>query len=161
MSVTPTHAAAGESGADEYAGWIVARSAGAGFRTELHMGGFDLASDEPASVGGSGAGPTPYELLLGALGSCTAMTVRMYSDRKKWPLESVVVRLRNTPPHIKDCLECETSEVGPRRIDEIIELHGDLSAEQHTRLRQIANRCPVKQTLARGIQIRTVGEPDE
>jgi putative redox protein len=57
----------------------------------------------------------------------------MYSDRKKWPLESVVVRLRNTPPHIKDCLECETSDVGPRRIDEIIELHGDLSAEQHTR----------------------------
>jgi uncharacterized OsmC-like protein len=84
------------------------------------------------------------------------MTVRMYSDRKKWPLESVVVRLRNTPAHIKDCLECETSDVGPRRIDEIIELHGDLSAEQHTRLRQIANRCPVKQTLARGIQIRTV-----
>jgi putative redox protein len=156
MSVPPTHAAAHEAGADENAGWIVARSAGTGFRTELRMGGFDLVSDEPADVGGSGDGPTPYELLLAALSACTAMTVRMYSDRKKWPLESVVVRLRNTPRHIKDCLECEKSDVGPRHIDEIIELHGDLSPEQHTRLRQIANRCPVKQTLARGIQIRTM-----
>jgi putative redox protein len=154
MSVTPPRAT-GEPDVDENAGWIVARSAGTGFRTELHLGGFDLVSDEPANVGGSGDGPTPYELLLAALGSCTAMTVRMYSDRKKWPLESVVVRLRNTPAHIKDCLTCETSEVGPRRIDEVIELHGDLSAEQRERLKQIANRCPVKQTLARGIQIRT------
>ena len=156
MSVSPTHAAAGESGADENAGWIIARSEGSGFRTELEMGGFDLVADEPANVGGGGAGPTPYELLLGALSACTAMTVRMYSDRKKWPLERVVVRLRNTPPHITDCIESERSDVGPRHIDEIIELHGDLSAEQHARLRQIANRCPVKQTLARGIQIRTV-----
>src|SRR5215218_3522403 len=117
MSVTPTHAAAGESGADEYAGWIVARSAGSGFRTELRMGGFDLAADEPQSVGGGGTGPTPYEFMLAALGSCTAMTVRMYSDRKQWPLESVVVRLRDTPAHIKDCLDSDTKDVGPRRID--------------------------------------------
>ena len=156
MSVPPTHAAAGEPGADQYDGWIVARADGPGFRTELRMAGFDLVADEPTSVGGGGAGPTPYEFMLAALGSCTAMTVRMYSDRKKWPLESVVVRLRDTPAHIKDCLECETSDVGPRRIDRVVELHGDLSAEQHARLLQIADRCPVKQTLARGIQIRTV-----
>jgi putative redox protein len=156
MAAPPTHAEAGQPGADEYVGWIVARSAGTGFRTELNLAGFDLVADEPLGVGGTGAGPTPYEYLLAALGSCTAMTVRMYADRKQWPLESVVVRLRDTPKHIKDCLECETEDVGPRRIDRVIEFHGALSEEQHARLKQIADRCPVKQTLARGIQIRTV-----
>jgi uncharacterized OsmC-like protein len=156
MTVPPMHADAGEPTTDEYAGWIVARSAGPGFRTELRMAGFDLVADEPKSIGGGGSGPTPYEFMLAALGACTAMTVRMYSDRKQWPLESVVVRLRDTPAYIKDCLQCETSEVGPRRIDRVVELHGALTAEQHARLMQIADRCPVKQTLARGIQIRTV-----
>lgn len=156
MTVPPTHAAPNEPGDDEYVGWIVARSAGSGFRTELSIAHFDLVADEPTSAGGTDDGPTPYEYMLGALGSCTAMTVRMYADRKQWPLESVVVRLRDTPAHIKDCLDCETTDVGPRRIDRVIELHGDLSAEQHARLREIADRCPVKQTLARGIQIRTV-----
>lgn len=141
---------------DSYAGWIVARIGESGYRTDLKMGGFDLTSDEPVSVGGTGAGPTPYEFMLAALGSCTAMTLRMYADRKKWPLASVVVRLRDTPKHLKDCLECENSAVGPRRIDRVVELHGELSAEQRARLLEIADRCPVKQTLARGIQIRTV-----
>lgn len=141
---------------DPYAGWIIARIGESGYRTDLKMGGFDLTSDEPVSVGGTGAGPTPYEFMLAALGSCTAMTLRMYADRKKWPLAGVVVRLRDTPKHLKDCLECETSAVGPRRVDRIVELHGPLSAEQHARLLEIADRCPVKQTLARGIQIRTV-----
>jgi putative redox protein len=156
MTTPPTHAAAGEPGADEFVGWIIATSDGPGFRTDVTAGGFDLIADEPESVGGSGVGPTPYEFLLAALGSCTAMTVRMYSNRKQWPLERVVVRLRDTPAHIKDCLDCETSEVGPRRIDRHVDLIGALSAEQRTRLLQIADRCPVKQTLARGIQIRTV-----
>src|SRR5215210_4907989 len=102
MTAPPTHASAGEPGADEYVGWIVARSAGTGFRTELSIAGFDLAADEPERVGGSGSGPTPYEYMLAALGSCTAMTVRMYADRKQWPLESVVVRLRDTPVHLRD-----------------------------------------------------------
>ena len=155
MPSTPSHAAAGEPGAD-HAGWIVARAGASGFRTELDMGGFPLVSDEPISVGGSGAGPTPYELLLGALASCTAMTVRMYASRKQWPLESVEVRLRDTPAHMKDCLDCETQAVGMRSLDRMVRLEGPLSAEQHARLLQIADRCPVKQTLERGIQIRTV-----
>ena len=153
---TPPSPAAGEPGTDDLAGWIIARCDGTGFRTEVHASGYDFIADEPASVGGSGDGPTPYEYLLAALGSCTAMTVRMYANRKQWPLESIVVRLRNTPAHIKDCLECEKSAVGPRRMDRVIELSGDLSAEQRARLLEIADRCPVKQTLARGIQIRTV-----
>jgi uncharacterized OsmC-like protein len=155
MTVPPTPAAA-EPGNDPYVGWVVARTGAASFRTDLHIPGFDLIADEPVSVGGTDAGPSPYELMLAALASCTAMTVRMYAARKKWPLESVVVRLRDTPAYIKDCLDCETSAVGPRRVDRVVELHGDLTPEQHARILQIADRCPVKQTLERGIQIRTV-----
>jgi putative redox protein len=156
MTVPPTHAASGEPGTDESDGWIVATSDGPGFRTDVAGGGFEFIADEPLDVGGSGAGPTPYEYMLAAVGSCTAMTARMYANRKQWPLERVTVRLRDTPAHIKDCLECETADVGPRRIDRIIELTGPLTAEQRARILQIADRCPVKQTLERGIQIRTV-----
>ena len=156
MTGSPTRAAAGESGADPDDGWIVATTGASSYRTDLRIPGFDLIADEPVAVGGTGAGPTPYEFMLAALGSCTAMTVRMYANRKQWPLESIVVRVRDTPPHMKDCVDCATSAVGPRHVDRIIELHGPLSAEQHARLLQIADRCPVKQTLARGIQIRTV-----
>jgi putative redox protein len=156
MTAPPTRAAAGESGAHSDDGWIIATTGASGFRTDLRLPAFDLIADEPVAVGGTDAGPTPYELLLAALSSCTAMTVRMYASRKQWPLESVVVRVRDTPQHMKDCVDCATSAVGPRHIDRIIELHGPLSAEQHARLLQIADRCPVKQTLARGIQIRTV-----
>jgi putative redox protein len=94
--------------------------------------------------------------MLAAIGSCTAMTLRMYADRKQWPLEGVVVRVRDTPKHIRDSLDCETESVGPRRVDRAIELIGPLSTEQRTRLLQIADRCPVKQTMERGIKIRTV-----
>ena len=155
MTSPPTHAADGEPGTDA-AGWIVARAGATGFATELDMGGYALVADEPVSDGGSGAGPTPYELLLGAVASCTAMTVRMYASRKQWPLESVTVRMRDTPAHIKDCLDCETADVGPRRLDRVVEFEGPLSPEQHARLQQIADRCPVKQTLTRGVEIRTV-----
>ena len=140
--------------------WIVATSDGPGFRTDITGGGFEFIADEPADVGGSGAGPTPYEYLLAAVGSCTAMTARMYANRKQWPLERVVVRMRDTPAHIKDCLDCETSAVGLRRIDRAIELVGPLTDEQRARILHIADRCPVKQTLERGVQIRTVGAPE-
>jgi len=138
------------------AGWITARVGANGYRTDLQIDGYTLIADEPTNVGGSGLGPTPYEFLLAALGSCTAMTLRMYASRKQWPLESVVVRLRDTPPHMKDCEECATSAVGVRSVDRIVELNGPLAPEQRSRLMEIADRCPVKQSLARGIQIRTV-----
>jgi uncharacterized OsmC-like protein len=156
MTAPPTRADAGEPTADSGDGWVIARTGSAGYRTDLQVDGQSLIADEPVDVGGTGLGPTPYEFLLVALGSCTAMTLRMYADRKQWPLESVVVRLRDTPSHMKDSQECATSAVGPRTIDRIVELNGPLSPEQRTRLLQIADRCPVKQTLSRGIQIRTV-----
>ena len=156
MTAPPTRGDTGEPRADSGDGWIIARTGSAGYRTDLQVDGQSLIADEPVDVGGTGLGPTPYEFLLVALGSCTAMTLRMYADRKQWPLESVVVRLRDTPSHMKDSQECATSAVGPRTIDRIVELNGPLSPEQRTRLLQIADRCPVKHTLSRGIQIRTV-----
>jgi len=156
MTVPPAPAAAAEPTADADAGWIVARVGENGYRTDLEINGSAFIADEPTSVGGTGLGPTPYELLLAALGSCAAMTLRMYASRKQWPLESVVIRLRDTPPHMKDCEECATSAVGVKSIDRIVELHGPLAPEQHARLMEIADRCPVTQTLSRGIQIRTV-----
>jgi len=82
--------------------------------------------------------------------------MRMYAARKQWPLERVVVRLRDTHSHAADCKECDTRPVGLRRLDRQIELHGALTDEQRQRLMLIADRCPVKQTMTRGIEIADV-----
>ena len=156
MTTPPTHAASGPV-ADDYVGWVTSTSEDMTYRVDVSAGAFAFIADEPVSVGGTGSGPGPYDYMLAAIGACTAMTLRMYANRKQWPLEKIIVRLRHTPAHIKDCLECETSSVGPRRLDRIVEIvGGDLSKEQHERLLQIADRCPVKQTFERGIQVRTV-----
>ena len=136
--------------------WVQARAGASGFRIELETRGHRLTADEPLPLGGTDAGPTPYELLLAALGSCSAMTIRMYADRKGWPLEEVVVLLRQGRPHEPDCESCATDAVGVGRIERRVELTGPLSAEQRARLLQIADRCPVKQTLERGISIETI-----
>jgi putative redox protein len=144
-----------ESITDEYE-WITAHVGRSGFRTEIRAGLYTLVADEPVALGGTGLGPTPYEILLAALGSCMAMTLRMYADRKGWPLEGVTIQLRTARAHEKDCEECETSEVGIPVIARRIALEGQLTEEQRTRLLHIADRCPVKQTLERGITVQTV-----
>ena len=133
--------------------WVTASVGRTGYRTEVRARTHALTADEPAQVGGTDVGATPYELLLGALSSCTAMTLRMYADRKKWPLESVVVKLRTARLHQADCEHCETEQVGIGRLERRVELAGPLSDEQKQRLLAIADRCPVKQSLERGIQI--------
>ncbi len=120
---------------------------GEGLRTEIEAGGHTMIADEPESLGGTDAGPTPYDYLLAALGGCTAITLRMYADRKGWPLESVTVRLSQERIHATDCEECETEEGRIDRIEREIELVGPLDDEQHRRLLEIADKCPVHRTL--------------
>ncbi len=132
--------------------WVVARIGPSGFRTELEARSHGLVADEPVPLGGTDRGPTPYELLLGALGSCTAMTLRMYADRKEWPLETVEVRLRTSHSHETDCAECEVADVGITTLEREIDFTGALNDEQRGRLLEIADRCPVKQTLERGVR---------
>lgn len=134
---------------------VVVSGSAAGFAQEIQTGPHRLTADEPVSVGGTGTGPGPYDLLLAALGACTSMTVAMYARRKNWPLERVTVRLRHSRIYAADCAECETREGMLDRIERDIQLHGTLTAEQHARLMEIANKCPVHRTLTSEINIRT------
>ena len=118
-------------------------------------GGHHLVADEPEDYGGGDRGPTPYDLLLAALGTCTNMTLRMYAERKKWPLEGVDTVLRHEKIHAKDCEECETKEGKVDRIEREIELQGELDEAQLDRLMEIADRCPVHRTLTSETVIRS------
>ena len=124
-------------------------------RNEVGYGeGQTLVTDEPVALGGEGAGPDPYTLLLAALGSCVSMTLMLYARRKGWPLERVRVRLRQRRVHAKDCAECESdSNEFVHQIERAVELDGDLDDEQRARLQEIAHRCPVHRTLTNEIAI--------
>jgi uncharacterized OsmC-like protein/alpha/beta superfamily hydrolase len=123
--------------------------------TDILADGHHLVADEPIAMGGSNLGPTPYDYLLAGLGACTAMTLRLYADRKDWPLDSVTVRLNQQKIHAADCETCETKEGRLDQIQRQIELAGALDDQQKERLLQIANRCPVHRTLKSEIVIKT------
>jgi putative redox protein len=135
-------------------GLVVVRGAADGFVQEVIAGAHQLRCDEPTSAGGTDTGPTPYDLLLAALGACTSMTLAMYARRKKWPLEHVTVRLRHSREYAQDSARCETQDTRLTVIDREIELDGSLDDER-ARLLAIANRCPVHLTLSSRIEIRT------
>jgi uncharacterized OsmC-like protein len=145
MSLTPSSAKTS----------VVVRGTGSGFAQEIVTGQHRLNADEPLSAGGSDTGPTPYELLLAALGACTAITVTMYAERKKWPLDGIVVRLSHSKVHSEDCFACRTEAGFLDRIDCEIELTGSLSPDQRLRLFEIAEKCPVHRTLTAEIDIRS------
>ncbi len=112
-------------------------------------------ADEPTKVGGNNTGPDPYEHLLAAVGACTAMTVRMYANRKKWPLDDVKIALRHAREYRVDCEGCDENPQQLDVIDRDIEFIGDLDDAQRKRLLQIADKCPVHKTLTGQLAIRT------
>ncbi|MDH3703762.1 MAG: alpha/beta fold hydrolase [Alphaproteobacteria bacterium] len=135
-------------------GTVIVRETGDGkFQNEIVNGPHRLLADEPPSVGGADTGPTPYGYLLAGLGACTSMTVRMYANRKKWPLERVSMSLRHDKIHATDCEECETREGKVDTIEKEIEFTGPLDAEQRARLMEIADMCPVHRTLHSEVNI--------
>jgi len=130
------------------------------FLQDIWAGPHRLAADEPRSLGGSDLAPSPYDLLLAALGSCTTMTLRMYADHKKIPLTKASVRLRHSKIHLKDCEDCQTPDNASNtgKIDEIhreLVLEGNLNNDQRRRLLEIADRCPVHRTLHSEVRVRT------
>lgn len=137
-------------------GWVTVAESGEGKLTQNMLDGrHQLLADEPTAVGGDDRGPGPYELLLMALGACTSMTLRLYADRKRWPLGRVSVRLRHAKIHAEDCADCETKRGMLDRIERVISLEGTLDAAQRQRLLEIADMCPVHRTLTSEIKIET------
>ncbi len=131
-------------------GEVVVSEAGEGpFAQYVSVGRHRLRADEPVSIGGLDTGPTPYGYLLTALGACTAMTLRMYADRKKLPLRGVTVRLKHDKVHAADSVDAGGRGAKIDQIALTIELAGDLDDPTRARLLEIAHRCPVHQTLKR------------
>jgi putative redox protein len=134
---------------------VTVRTGRNGYVTDIRVNRHSLTADEPAAAGGQDRGPSPYDLLIAALGACTTMTLRMYADRKQIPLEAVVVRLRHEKIHAADCRDCDTREGRIDRIERDIELQGDLDAKTRQRMREIADKCPVHRTLQGEIVVDT------
>jgi putative redox protein len=137
------------------AGRVVVRGSASGLEQNIVIGTHRLKSDEPVEAGGTDTGPSPYDLLLAALGSCKSMTLALYARRKQWPLEDVTVRLKHSRMHAADCRDCETKAGMLDRIEVEIVLMGPLTQEQRTRLRDIANKCPVHRTLTSEVKIES------
>jgi uncharacterized OsmC-like protein/alpha/beta superfamily hydrolase len=145
---------------------VVAETTRGKFLNHVLVGDHRLLADEPASVGGTDAGPTPYDLLGAALGACTSMTLRMYADRKQLPLDHVTVEVRHRKVHADDCEECVDSALLAGRagmidrFERVINVQGaDLTADDHAKLLEIADKCPVHRTLESASAIVTRLDP--
>ncbi len=132
---------------------VVGGGSGEGFAQQVTARDHRFSADEPVHVGGSDTGPTPYDLLLASLGTCTSMTVRMYAERKGWPLEGVRVALAHSRIHAEDCATCDGRDAKIDHIDRRIQVLGELDEAQRQRLLEIADRCPVHRTLTGEIRI--------
>ena len=148
--LAPAHAA---DAPDE--GQVRVTSTDAKFTTIVDSSGHSFLADEPLKVGGTDLGPTPYDLLLSALGTCTSMTIKLVADREGIPLENVQVLLRHDRCHSEDC--ASTGEGRPKIevLSRDITLNGDLTEAQRARLRAIADKCPVHRTLESHPVIKT------
>ncbi len=123
--------------------------------THVSGAGHAWIVDEPTEYGGGNQGPDPYSYLLGALGACTAITLRLYAQRKGWPLARVVVTLSHRKNYIDDCRQCEEDGAKLDYVEKKLLLEGDLSADQLKRLHVIADKCPLHKTLAAGITVQS------
>jgi putative redox protein len=126
-----------------------------GFATPITSRGFTLRADEPASVGGTETGPTPYDYLAAALASCTSLTLRIYADRKGYALSSAEVGVTHDRVHSRDCMECESGSGFVERFSRTIVLEGDLTEAERADLIRIADRCPVHKSLHGQIEVHT------
>lgn len=134
---------------------VIVRGNAKGFAQEVEAGSHPFKADEPTAFGGTATGPSPYDLLLGALGSCTSMTIGLYARKRRWPLEQITVSLRHLKIHAIDCADCETKVGKIDRIERDIHLSGALTDEQRAKLMEIADLCPVHRTLTSEINIKT------
>ncbi len=125
------------------------------FQQTVRVGKHIFLADEPESLGGTDTGPSPYDLLLAALGSCTSMTMKLYADRKGIPLQAVHIVLEHSREHVQDCSNCNNEDNRIDVIDRSITMVGDLSAAQRQKLLEIAEKCPVHRTLENRIDIHT------
>jgi putative redox protein len=134
-------------------GPVIVRSSGT-FRNDIEIGAkHKLIADEPSDAGGSDAGPTPYDFLSAALGSCTSMTLQFLAKRDQIPLEGVEVSITNDRMYAKDCADCLTTQGYIHRFDVKIKLIGNLTDAQREKLLATAKRCPVYKTLTSEIRI--------
>jgi putative redox protein len=136
-------------------GVCIATLGPSGLVTELIAGGHALRADEPIALGGTETGPTPYDLLVAALGACTSMTLRLYAQRKGYPLEGMTVELKHEKIAAADCSDCDTKTGKVDVIHRKITLRGPLDEAARADLLRIADRCPVHRTLSGEIKIRT------
>lgn len=116
------------------------------FATLVTARSHSLTADEPGELGGKDTGPTPYELLLSAVGSCKAITAKMYAQRKGWDLQTVKIELTHERPEGRG---------GPERITASFVFEGDLTDEQRERLLQIAEKCPVQKTITGELSVES------
>jgi uncharacterized OsmC-like protein len=134
---------------------VIVNGGAKGFAQQVQVGSYHLTADEPVSYGGTDSGPSPYDLILAALGSCTSMTIGLYARKRTWPVDKITVSLWHSKIHAMDCDDCETKDGRIDRIEMEIHLDGTLTDEQRAKLMEVAGKCPVHQTLTSEINIKT------
>ncbi len=123
------------------------------YRQEIVADEHTFYADEPTSIGGQDTAANPYALLLGSLGACTSITLEMYARRKGWPLDGIEIELTHRKDYEHDCETCDEKDARIDMVDLKIRFFGPLDDTQQARLHEIAQRCPVNQTLSKGMRI--------